>query len=156
MQEFEYHFEATLSAYDFGTMAYTVVYLPKSVLSKLDFSRSKRLRIHGEISGVPIEAAIMPSKGTWYIMVSKKLQKKCRLSLGDRALVSFNIADPESITIPRELRFALEANATAMQSWDSLTAGKRRGFCYRVDSAKRMETRQRRVADIIEMLVSAR
>lgn len=72
------------------------------------------------------------------------------------AATSFNIADPESITIPRELRFALEANGTAMQNWNSLTAGKRRGFCYRVDSAKRMETRPRWVADIIEMLVSAR
>lgn len=154
MQEFEYSFEAPLSTCDFGGLIYSVVYVPKKVLSKLDFSQSKRLRIHGEINGIPIEAAIMPANGKWYIMVSKKLQKKCRLTLGDHAFVTFDIADPESVTVPRELQFALEANEAAMRNWNLLTAGKRRGFCYRVDSAKRIGTRERRVAEVIANLLS--
>lgn len=153
MNQFEYSFEAPLSTYDFGEFAYSVVYLPKSLLARLDFSKSKRLRIYGEINGVPKEAAIMPAKGKWYIMVSKKLQKQCRLAQGDLVSVVFDIADPESVSVPRELQFALEANDAAMAAWNALTAGKRRGFCFRVSSAKRIETKERRVAEIVDSLL---
>ncbi|MGB7344118.1 MAG: DUF1905 domain-containing protein [Pirellulaceae bacterium] len=52
----------------------TLVYLPKHIVSQLDFGKSKRLRIDGEINGIRIECALMPDKGKWCFMVSKKLQ----------------------------------------------------------------------------------
>ncbi|QDT05103.1 hypothetical protein K227x_35010 [Rubripirellula lacrimiformis] len=86
-------------------------------------------------------------------MVSKKLQKLCGVSMGDRVSVSFDIAVQDAITVPMELRYALEANDAAREVWDSWTAGKRRGFCYRVDSAKMVETRERRVEEVIDTLM---
>ncbi len=86
-------------------------------------------------------------------MVSKKLQKLCGVSLGDRVAVSFDIANQDAITVPCELQFALEANDAAREVWESWTAGKRRGFCYRVDSAKMPETRERRVEEVIDLLM---
>lgn len=153
MSDYPYNFVAKIVKYGFGKVKFSVVYVPKEILSQLDFTESKRLRIDGEIEGVRIEGALMPTKGKWYLMVSKKLQKLCGVSLGDRVSVSFDIADQEAITVPMELQHALEANDVAREVWDSCTAGKRRGFCYRVDSAKMVETRERRVEEVIDTLM---
>lgn len=65
MSDYPYNFDAKIVKYDFGKMYYSVVYVPKEILSQLDFSESKRLRIDGEIEGIRIEAALMPTKGKW-------------------------------------------------------------------------------------------
>ena len=153
MSDYPYNFNAKIVKFDFGKAFYSVVYAPRSVVSQIDFAKSKRLRIDGEINGIRIEAALMPAKGKWYIMVSKKLQKLLGLSVGDTVSVSFDIADQDAITVPLELQFALAANDMAREVWDSWTPGKRRGYCYRVDSAKMSETRERRVEEVIEMLL---
>jgi hypothetical protein len=152
MSDYPYNFDAKIVKYDFGKMFYSVVYAPKSVVSLIDFTKSKRLRIDGEINGIRIDAALMPAKGKWYIMVSKKLQKLLGVKLGDTVEVSFDISDSDAITVPTELKFALEADDAARAVWESWTAGKRRGYCYRVDSAKMPETRERRVEEVLEML----
>lgn len=153
MSDYPHNFDAKIVKYDFGKMYYSVVYAPQKVLSQIDFTKSKRLRIDGEINGIRIDAALIPAKGKWYIMVSKKLQKLLRVSLGDTVSVSFDIADQNAITIPPELLFALEANDAAHEVWDSWTPGKRRGVCHRVASAKMPETRERRVGEAIDILL---
>lgn len=153
MSDYPYNFDGKIVKYGFGKVQFSVVYVPKAILSQLDFAKSKRLRVDGEIEGIRIEAALMPTKGKWYLMVSKKLQKLCGVSLGDRVSVSFDIAVQDAITVPVELQYALEANDAAREVWDSWTAGKRRGFCYRVDSAKMVETRERRVEEVIDTLM---
>lgn len=152
MSDYPYNFDAKIMKYGFGKVHFSVVYVPKEILSQLDFTKSKRLRVDGEVEGIRIEAALMPTKGKWYLMVSKKLQKLCGVSMGDRVSVSFDIAVQDAITVPMELHFALEANDAAREVWDSWTAGRRRGFCYRVDSAKMVETRERRVEEVIDTL----
>lgn len=94
----------------------------------------------------------MPAKGKWFMMVSKKYLRLCGLSVGDVASIGFDIADQDAVTLPDELRFALDADDEATAAWVKLTAGKRRGFAYRVASAKMPETRERRVDEIMELL----
>ncbi|TWU48865.1 hypothetical protein Poly51_47690 [Rubripirellula tenax] len=153
MSDYPYNFDAKIVKYGFGKVQFSVVYAPKEIVSQLDFGKSKRLRVDGEIEGIRIEAALMPTKGKWFLMVSKKLQKLCGVSLGDRVSVSFDIANQDAITVPPELQFALEANDVARQVWESWTIGKRRGICYRVDSAKMLETRERRVGEVLDILM---
>ena len=152
MSDYPFEFDAKIVKYDFGKMYYSVVYVPKTILERLDFSKSKRLRIDGEVNGVRFEGALMPNKGRWYLMISKKLQKLCGLTLGDTASIAFDIADQNAVTVPIELQYALEANDDAMLAWQSLTVGKRRGYCHRVASAKMVETRERRIAELISHL----
>lgn len=153
MFEYPYNFEAKIVKYDFGTMFYSVVYVPSRITSQLKFPKSKRLRIDGEIQGIRIEAALMPTKGRWYVMVSKKLQKLCGVVTGDRVSVSFRIANQEAITVPLELQFALQANEAALKVWESWTAGKRRGYCHRVATAKMSETKERRIFELMDLLI---
>ncbi|TWT50999.1 hypothetical protein Pla22_37750 [Rubripirellula amarantea] len=153
MSDYPYHFDAEIVTYEFGKMKNSVVYVPETITSRLTFGKSKRLRIDGEIAGIRIEAALLPTRGKWLLMVSKKLQKLIGVTVGDTVPIAFEVADQDAITVPTELQYALEANDAAREVWDSWTAGKRRSFCYRVCNAKMIETRERRVEEVIDTLM---
>ncbi len=156
MSDYPYNFEAKIVTYEFGKMNSSVVYVPQSITLQLTFGKSKYLRIDGEISGIRIEAALLPTRGKWCLIVSKKLQKLIGVTVGDKVSISFEVADQDAITVPRELQYALEANDAAREVWDSWTVGKRRSFCYRVGTAKMVETRERRVEEVLERLRNER
>ena len=57
-----------------------------------------------------------------------------------------------SIEVPEDLRDALAASPPAQAMWDVLTRTNRFAVLYRVQEAKRAETRARRVRQYVEML----
>lgn len=146
MSDYLYNFDVKITQ--------TLVYLPKHIAAQLDFAKSKRMRMDGEINGIRIECGLMPDKGKWCFMVSKKLQKQCGITPGDTANVRFDIADSEAVDVPKPLQFALEANDAAMSMWEKWTAGKRRAQCLRVSSAKKVETQERRAEEVIALCLA--
>ncbi len=155
MDDFEFQFEAKVDICDFGTMAYTVVYAPSKLTKQLDLTGNPRLRIDGNVAGTDYHGAFQPAGNhKFYLILSKKFRKLAGIELGDRVYVSFNIADQNAVDVPQELQFALNANDQASKIWESLTPGKRRGFAYRNSSAKRACTRENRVEEVIEALLS--
>ncbi|MEM9941013.1 MAG: YdeI/OmpD-associated family protein [Planctomycetota bacterium] len=148
----EHLFEAEVTTHDVGGYNYTVVYVPQKILKHLPMKKYPRLRVNAQICGVATEAALQPCRGEWYLMVPKRIQKAASIGVGDSAMVRFTIADQDFVDVPTELLHAIEARSKACKVWDSLTPGKKRGYAYRVSSAKRDETKYRRVEDIIEEL----
>lgn len=57
-----------------------------------------------------------------------------------------------SISIPPDLAAALAASPAAQDTFDRLDAGNRYAVLYRVSTAKRAETRQRRIEQFVAML----
>lgn len=148
MSDYPYNFSAEIDG--------NLVRIPKNIVAEIDFSKSKRLRIDGEVNGIRIECAVMPINGEWYLMVSKKLQKLCGAVLGETVRISFDVANPDNVDVPAELQFALEANNEAMKAWQKWTPGKRRSVVHGVAAAKMVETRERRVDEVIGMLLGSR
>ena len=63
---------------------------------------------------------------------------------------SWSVLDAaESLTEPTELAMALDGNPAARRLWDAFPRSPRRALIYWVTSAKRPETRSRRVARIV-------
>lgn len=60
----------------------------------------------------------------------------------------------ETLTIPPELKKAINANAAAKKNWPTYTESQRKMFLYMVHDAKRPETRAKRVARVIEIVSS--
>ena len=58
----------------------------------------------------------------------------------------------ESLKVPPELRKAIDANARAKKHWPEFSESKRRQFLYYLATAKRPETRKKRIARIISIL----
>jgi uncharacterized protein YdeI (YjbR/CyaY-like superfamily) len=68
-----------------------------------------------------------------------------------RADGSWSLLDlSEALIEPAELAAALDANAEARRQWDAFPKSPRKALIYWVSSAKRPETRQQRVALIVE------
>lgn len=151
---YPYRFEATISLHKFGRANYAVIFLPQSLVDELPFDQHTRLRVRGEYAGHPFENAFQPVKGKYYIIVSKKRRKLCGLAVGDQVWVEFELMDQNHVHVPVELERAIMTNSTLEQAWKKLTPGKQRGFAYWIDSAKRRETRQNRVDDATEMIIS--
>ena len=154
MMEYPYDFATKVKVHAFGKINYTVAYLPKSLIAELPLKKFPRLRVEGEVNGYRFGNALHPAKGKWYVLLPRRTLKKLRLGVGDAVYIAFEIADQEAVDVPSGLRHALEVNQRATDVWETLTAGKRRSFAFRVSSAKQIETRERRVEEVLHSILS--
>ncbi len=152
MTDAEYSFKTRVDKHDFGKFAYTVVYLPKGVASKLPLDKNPRLRINVVISKTLIKGALQPTKKGWYFMLSNKILKKLGLAVDDEVKVNFTIANQDAVDVPDDLLLVLARDPITQSAWNALTPGRRRGFAYRVASAKRKETREQRILELLALL----
>jgi uncharacterized protein YdeI (YjbR/CyaY-like superfamily) len=68
-----------------------------------------------------------------------------------------NAYDPQSkITVPPDLQRELDANPAAASFFETLDSQNRYAVLYRIQDAKRPETRARRIAQYVEMLAEGR
>ena len=148
-----HRFEAQIRERSRGRSRYSVVFLEPSLHALLPLDRHPRLRFEGSVEGIPISAAWQPSRGRWYALLSKRFLREAELEVGETVGVEFRVVPQDQVDVPRELEFALGLNRRARAAWDALTPGKRRGFAHRVASAKREETRERRVEEVIDTLL---
>ncbi|GAB1471273.1 YdeI/OmpD-associated family protein [Chloroflexota bacterium] len=61
-------------------------------------------------------------------------------------------ASQKNIEVPADFQFALDGNKKAKAFFESLTSAKRYSFLFRVTTAKKAETRERRIRQFVEML----
>lgn len=162
MAYFPHEFTAPLQAHGFGKSSLTVVYLPDDLHEQLPLGERPRLRVEAEIAPADAAEAVenrtehcgafQPSKHGYYLMLGKKTQRAAGVQRGDLVRVRFRVADPDSVDVPEELQTALDGDDDARAVWVDSTAGRKRGLAYRVSSAKRPETRAKRVAEVIKEL----
>lgn len=154
MFHFPYQFEAMVEPHDLGTYRYTVVFLTDNIVPLLPFDRHPRLRISGEINDHPMTGAWQPSRGRWYLMLSKPLLRATRLEIGMFAEVRFRMEAQDEVELPASLVRALAHDSVIKTRFVALTPGKQRALSHRVLSAKTAPTEARRVAEVIAWLAA--
>jgi len=155
---FDYEFDAPICHHDVGSerYRYTVVYLPEDHAKALPLDDFPRLRISGEVNDCPFEAALTPVSGVWYILFSKKTLRQIDAKVGDLVMVRYRIADQDAVEVPELLAAALNKSKKMKRLWDQQTPGKQRALAYRVATAKRPETQDKRVAEVFDVLQGRR
>jgi hypothetical protein len=137
-------------------VSWTFLILPKNASAKLP-TRSMTT-VEGTLNGQPFRATLEPDgeKSHW-LKVSKKLREAAGAAVGD--VVALEIApaavEPEP-RVPADLRAALAAAPQAKAVWSDLTPVARRDWIQWITSAKKAETRARRVANACDMLASGK
>jgi len=104
---------------------------PKSIWSKINTAKVERLIASGEMkpSGLKaVEAA--KQDGRW----------------------AAAYASQKNIEVPSDFQSALDKNKKAKAFFESLTSSKRYSFLFRVTTAKKAETREKRIRKFVEML----
>ena len=82
----------------------------------------------------------------WHFGLSEPMCRKVGIDTGDP--VHVEMRRPQDAR-PHELRDLLKSNPEARKSWDRLSAGEQRDFVFFVASAKKTETRARRVQRLV-------
>jgi uncharacterized protein YdeI (YjbR/CyaY-like superfamily) len=101
---------------------------PKSPWSRLNKTRVAQL----------IENGLMTASGLEKIEIAKK----------NGAWESYDAA--EDLLEPQDLSEMLSANAAARANWDAFAPSARKGILYWLSTAKRAETREKRLLEIVE------
>ena len=136
--------------------SWTFLTLPKTASAKLP-SRGMAA-VEGTINGVSFQATLEPDgqKSHW-LKVDEKLREAAGAEVGD--VVTLEIApvgeEPEP-TVPPDLQKALAAAPQARALWSDITPMARRDWIHWITSAKRPETRIRRVENACSMLAGGK
>ena len=131
--------------------------LPKDASAKLP-SRGMAA-VEGTINGVAFRATLEPDgqKGHW-LKVNRRMREAAGAEAGD--VVSLEIApvaeEPEP-SVPADLRNALAAaHSKARAVWSDITPVARRDWIQWIESAKREETRMKRIETACDMLANGK
>lgn len=135
---------------------WTFLVLPKAASAKLGTRASAA--IAGNANGYPFRATLAPDgRGSHWLKLTRKMRTGAGAEAGD--LVALEIArtskEPEA-RVPADLRKALAAAPKAKALWADITPAARRDWIDWVTSAKRPETRTRRVAGACDMLAKGK
>lgn len=136
--------------------AWAFLILPKTASAKLP-SRGMAT-VDGTINGFPFQATLEPDgQGSHWLKATKKLLDGASTGPGDTA--SLQIApvevEPEP-KVPADLRKALTATPEARAVWKDITTIARRDWIHWIVSAKKAETRARRIESACSMLASGK
>lgn len=135
---------------------WSFVVLPKTASDTLP--RRGRTTVEGRINGRSFRATLEPDGMlSHWLRVDKSLSDAAGLSAGDVATIEVSPVVPEpEPQVPADLLKALSASQDAQATWRSTTTIARLDWVHWVESAKREETRKRRIHNACDMLASGK
>ena len=140
-------FEGQIVSMEWGKSTYTVLPLPDDIAGALQAAGAKR--VEGEINEHPVNLALSkaPVIDGVFLWTGKSLLARIDVAPGEPLEVRLRKAD-DGVETPEDIVLALrQADATA--NWEALTPGKKRGLLHQINTAKRAETRAKRIAKLI-------
>ena len=149
-----YQFEAPLERPELRG-AWTFIRAPFSV--EKEFGVKGRVAVQGAINGIPFRSSLLPQGGGEHILVvNKELRDRAGVTAGDTARFVLERDDaPREVDLPAELAQALAANTDAQSLFARLSYSHQKEYADYVAEAKRPETRQRRAANAVDLLLAA-
>ena len=114
--------------------------------------------VEGTINGYPFRAILEPDgqKSHW-LKVNKNTREAAGAEVGNVAFLEIMLVEKElEPRVPTDLRKALAADPKARVLWSDITAVARRDWIHWITSAKRPETRARRIENTCEMLAAGK
>lgn len=144
-------FEASVQPMVWGKATYTVLPLPPEAAAALSAQGAKR--VEGEINDHPVNLALTraPVLDGLFLWAGQSLLDRIGIQPGERLEVRLRPAPDDRMDVPDDIAAALRA-AGLTADWEALTAGKRRGLLYQIDTAKTAPTRMKRIAALIATL----
>lgn len=136
--------------------SWSFLVLPREASVKLPTRGMKT--VEGTINGHPFQATLEPDgqKGHW-LKVSKRMREAAGVGVGDVVpLEIIPVENEPEPRVPADLRKALAAVAKARVLWSAITPVARRDWIQWITSAKRPETRARRIDKACDMLASGK
>jgi Bacteriocin-protection, YdeI or OmpD-Associated/Domain of unknown function (DUF1905) len=119
-----------------------------------DSFTTRRPPVRGTVNGVPYRSRLAAYGGYSYLGFTAAIRKQAGIELGDLLEIEIE-ADPEPrvVKLPEALAAALRADAEAKAAFDRLAFTHRREYATWVADAKRQQTQERRVAQVLQRIL---
>lgn len=129
------------------------IYFPYDI--KESFGTKGQVKVKATFDDVPYRGSLA-NMGMGHVLVMRKdIRAKVGKSHGDTVRVTIQKDTEERVVeIPAELNEAFAQNPDAKAFYDTLSYTNRKEYARWVDTAKRQETKDRRLAKTIEMLLA--
>jgi hypothetical protein len=117
------------------------------------FGTRGRVPVRGTINGFPYRSSLMPCGGPHMMPVNKALCRGAGAGPGDVVEVVMERDEEErTVEAPPELQKELAKSKTAQSNWDKLAFTHKKEMAISIRGAKREETRERRLAKVVQVL----
>lgn len=141
-------FDGRIVPMEWGKSTYTILPLPPSVSDALAQAGAKR--VEGEIGDYPVNLALTkaPMIDQVFVYTGKRFLRDSGITPGDTVEVRLRPAPEQEVEMPEDLQLALRQSEMT-NKWAALTPGKQRGLIHTIATAKRAETRAKRIAKVL-------
>jgi hypothetical protein len=114
---------------------------------------AKRFPVAATVNGYTWRTTVARMRGEFLVGLSRAVREGAGVQAGDTVDVVLELDDaPREVDVPEALASALAAQPSLRAIYDSLAYTYRKEYARLVREAKREETRERRVAEVIEKL----
>ena len=114
---------------------------------------AKRFPVLATVNGYSWRTSVARMGGEYLVGLSRAVREAAGVLAGDSVEVAIELdAAPREVEVPEALAAALAADPTARAKFEALAYSHRKEYARWIAEAKRAETRERRVAQAIEMI----
>lgn len=114
---------------------------------------AKRFPVRAVINGYEWRTTVTRMRGEFLLGLNREVRTGAGVAAGDTVSVAIELDDePREVDVPAALAAALADDAQAQAAFDALAYTHRKEYARWVSEAKREETRERRVAEALEMI----
>jgi hypothetical protein len=117
------------------------------------FGTRARVPVRGTINGYPFRSSLMPMGGSHRMVVNQAIRKGAGVKAGDKVWVVMERDTGERVVeVPPPLKKLLAGHKGAQSSWENRSFTHQKEMARWITEAKRDDTRQRRLAEIMRIL----
>ncbi len=142
-------FDAVVEPMHWGKATYTIIRLAPDIMTALGDTK----RVEGELAEHPVNLAITraPVIEDAFLWAGKSLLDRIGAQPGEVLQARLRPVSSDLVETPTDVMNALRSGE-CLEAWEALTPGKKRGFLHTIESAKRVETRAKRIAALLVSL----
>ena len=117
------------------------------------FQRKGRVPVKGTINGFPFRSSLMNMGDGHMMVVNAELRAGAKCKAGDSVSVVMELDEDErKVELPAYLKKLIAADPKAEEAWDKLAFTHQKEHVRAIEDAKREDTRQKRIAAMMDML----
>lgn len=126
------------------------IQVPEEVIEKLGAGKRPLVRV--TINKYTYRSAVAVMAGKYMISLSAVHRKAAGVEGGDEADITLELdLEPRTVEIPQDLKDAL-TKASVLDAFENSAPSRKKEYVRQVEEAKAQETRERRIAKIVEKL----
>jgi len=138
-----------------GDKTATGIRVPDDVIAALGPSRRPPAQV--TVNGYTYRTTVAVMNGAFMFGVSADVRTNAGVAGGDEVDVEIVLdTEPREVSVPADLQTALDADPEANRFFQSLSYSHKSAYVIWIESAKKDETRQRRIPEAIRMLQDGR